>query len=88
MLDPIINAIAEGARRQRLTDCTIYSAIVPLIGRGIGWQGVDPKRAVQDQVSQAIHLVEQEGWQLDRMSTYTVDADQERALLIFRKRDR
>lgn len=38
-------------------------------------------RAVQNQISQAIQLIEEEGWQLDRVSAYTVDKDAERALI-------
>ncbi|MDH6128227.1 hypothetical protein [Kitasatospora sp. GP82] len=48
-----------------------------------------------DTVSQAIHVVEEEGWRLDRVSAYAYTTDSgsygsvsyERVLLVFRRAD-
>ncbi|GAA3151171.1 hypothetical protein ACFQ0X_21000 [Streptomyces rectiviolaceus] len=84
MITNVLSAISESAREQRQSNCGVYSVVVPLTT----CRPENPESTVQDEVSRAIHLIEDEGWSLDRLSTFastTSHLSDGRVLLVFRR---
>lgn len=75
----MVNTAENRARQQRSAKATVYSCTVPM-----AFYSGKVADIVQDILSETIQRVEQQGWTLDRVSTFTRNETHGAALLIFR----
>jgi len=75
----VVTTAENQAQQQRAAKATVFSCTVPL-----AFSPSRPTDIMQNTLSDVIQRVEQQGWALDRVSSFTRNETYSLALLIFR----